>query len=441
MTKQKPFVKRHKELWKFIKFNISVLISSAIDILTYLVLLNVVFKGLNAQPVSDNALFTLLGIKYQGYLYAYLISTTLGYVAAYLMNRKLTFHSNVNPIYSSVLYFLLAVFNILVSSVIGSWFGTFITDRNLSGYLVEIISKFIIINIPTVWTYPLERYIIQIKKTEKKMHTILAVDLDGTLLNSNNAVSEENLSAISALKRKGVAVVPVTGRTLAEIPQELREHKDIAYMVYSNGAGIESREKGRLYYAPIDAGIAQKLFSVLQSYDTFIEIYADGQIFVDQTKFGEDAFAYYNVDAYFIPEMYKSRIPVENFETATAEKLKTTELFDVFFHSHEERQACKAQILQECPQVEITTSMDANLEIMNSCVNKGTGLQKLCSILGFDIKNTVAVGDSRNDLTLFQTVGKGFAVENACDALKAAAQQTICSNDAHVLQYMEKNIL
>lgn len=441
MTKQKPFVKRHKELWKFIKFNISVLISSAIDILTYLVLLNVVFKGLNAQPVSDNALFTLLGIKYQGYLYAYLISTTLGYVAAYLMNRKLTFHSNVNPVYSSVLYFLLAVFNILVSSVIGSWFGTFVTDRNLSGYLVEIVSKFIIINIPTVWTYPIERYIIQIKKTEKKMQTILAVDLDGTLLNSNNAVSEENLAAISALKRKSVAVVPVTGRTLAEIPQELREHKDIAYMVYSNGAGIESRKKGRLYYAPIDTGIAQKLFSVLQSYDTFIEIYADGQVFVDKSKFSADAFAYYNIDAYFIPEMYKSRIPIENFETAAAEKLKTTELFDVFFHSQEERRACREQILKECPQVEITTSMDANLEIMNGCVNKGTGLQKLCSILGFDIKNTVAVGDSRNDLSLFQTVGKGFAMQNACDALKAAAQQTICSNDAHVLQYMEKNIL
>ena len=150
------------ELWKFLKFNICVIVTSALDILSYMLLLYVVFKNQNNTPLPDSALLSLLGIKYKGYLYSYLISTSIGYIAAYLINRKVTFKSNINPLYSSVLYAALAIFNILVSSYLGGIFGTFITAHDMSSPIVEIISKFIIINIPTIWTYPLERYIIQI---------------------------------------------------------------------------------------------------------------------------------------------------------------------------------------------------------------------------------------------------------------------------------------
>ena len=155
------------ELWKFLKFNICVIVTSVLDILSYMLLLYVVFKNQNNTPLPDSALLSLLGIKYKGYLYSYLISTSIGYIAAYLINRKVTFKSNINPLYSSVLYAALAIFNILVSSYLGGIFGTFITAHDMSSPIVEIISKFIIINIPTIWTYPLERYIIQINKNEK----------------------------------------------------------------------------------------------------------------------------------------------------------------------------------------------------------------------------------------------------------------------------------
>ena len=103
----KTFAGKHAELWKFIKFNITVIITSALDICVYMVLLYYVFAPLNTQPLPESELLSFLGIRYKGYLFSYLISTTAGYVAAYIMNRKLTFHSDVNPVYSSVLYFCL----------------------------------------------------------------------------------------------------------------------------------------------------------------------------------------------------------------------------------------------------------------------------------------------------------------------------------------------
>ena len=155
---------KHPELWKFIKFNITVIITSALDIITYLILIYFVFKSQCSVELPQNALLSLLGIRYKGYLFSYLISTGVGYIAAYLINRKITFHSNINPVYSSTLYFVLAIVNILISSWIGGVFGSFMVERGISNPLTEIISKFIIINIPTLWTYPIERYIIQIKK-------------------------------------------------------------------------------------------------------------------------------------------------------------------------------------------------------------------------------------------------------------------------------------
>lgn len=152
------------ELWKFIKFNISVIVTSVLDVVTYLVLIYTVFKSQCNAQLPDSALLSLLGIKYRGYLYAYIISTSVGYIAAYIINRKITFESNVNPLYSSVLYFILALVNILVSSWIGGIFGSVMVGRGINTPLMQIASKFIIINIPTLWTYPLERYVIQIRK-------------------------------------------------------------------------------------------------------------------------------------------------------------------------------------------------------------------------------------------------------------------------------------
>ena len=89
MGKNTAFSEKHPELWKLIKFNISVFVTSALDIISYLFLLYFVLRGINRVPLSDNAILSLLGIKYKGYLFAYLISTSIGYAAAYLINRRI----------------------------------------------------------------------------------------------------------------------------------------------------------------------------------------------------------------------------------------------------------------------------------------------------------------------------------------------------------------
>ena len=84
------WTEKHAEIWKFIKFSIAGGGSSAVELVVHMVLLATVFKPFLDQPITNDAL-NMIGIESKGYLYTYLISTTVGYGIAFILNRKITF--------------------------------------------------------------------------------------------------------------------------------------------------------------------------------------------------------------------------------------------------------------------------------------------------------------------------------------------------------------
>ena len=59
--------------------------------------------------------------------------------------------------------------------------------------------------------------------------------------------------------------------------------------------------------------------------------------------------------------------------------------------------------------------------------------------LGIDMEDTISIGDSDNDIQMTLMAGLGLACENACDSLKKVADKIICTNDEHVIRYVQKN--
>lgn len=267
---------------------------------------------------------------------------------------------------------------------------------------------------------------------------IIATDLDGTLLSSNTTVSRENLEAIKRLYQSGVRTVIATGRTFYEIPPELTACEYIDYIIYSNGAAIYKRGEGLIFSSLISHKDTAGVYKILDSAETFIEFYANGTPVVDKRKWNERGFAYYRIDPAFLPEMRRSRKGVADFSSLIENRDFQVEMFDVFFRNMQERAECLQRIQTLYPQLEITTSMANNLEIMNKGINKGSGLRKLCEAEGMDINEVVALGDSKNDLSMFRAAGHALAVSNACPELKQISNGMICSNDEHIMCYMEK---
>ena len=165
--KSAPKSAKKSELWKFLKFNICVVVTSVLDIVSYMFMLYVVFKSQCNTPLPESALLSLLGIRYKGYLYSYAISATIGYAAAYVMNRKLTFQADNNPVFSTVVYVIMVVGTILFNTWFGAYLGTIIKNNGWDNAVVEMIVKVIVMTVPTLWTYPLNRFVIHRKREIK----------------------------------------------------------------------------------------------------------------------------------------------------------------------------------------------------------------------------------------------------------------------------------
>lgn len=161
----KKFTDKHAEVWKFIKFLIAGGGSSAIELVVHMLLLNFVFNSLTDIAISSPAL-NMIGVKSQGYLYTYLISTTVGYGIAFIINRKITFKADANPTVSMILYVIMVVFTIFANGWIGSAMTSFAQANSLTGNFWDLVIKIIGMAIPTLWTYPCNRFIIHRKKKQ-----------------------------------------------------------------------------------------------------------------------------------------------------------------------------------------------------------------------------------------------------------------------------------
>lgn len=164
MAEQKvKFTQKYAELWKFIKFTLVGFSSTLVELAVFYLLQYVVFKNIAHAPMPDNGFFkflTSIGLaEGLGIFYAYVISTTIGYIIAFILNRKTTFKADSNVVLSTILYIIMVIFTIIATAWIGTKFQAFMVEHNLKA-LGDIITKPLVATLATAWTYPLNRFVI-----------------------------------------------------------------------------------------------------------------------------------------------------------------------------------------------------------------------------------------------------------------------------------------
>ena len=168
-TEKVKFTEKYAELWKFIKFSIVGFSSTLVELGVFYLLQYVVFKNTLTAPMPDNAFFRFVSFTGladgMGYFYAYVISTTIGYIIAFILNRKTTFKADSNVVLSTVLYIIMVIFTIGMTAWLGTQFQMFMASKGLKA-LGDAIGKPIVAALATVWTYPLNRFVIHRHKKE-----------------------------------------------------------------------------------------------------------------------------------------------------------------------------------------------------------------------------------------------------------------------------------
>lgn len=265
-------------------------------------------------------------------------------------------------------------------------------------------------------------------------YKLVASDLDGTLLNSKAEVSKENISAISELAKRGIHFVLSTGRTFAEIPDVLKNSPDIRYSIYSNGAVVYDKVTGKRIFTCIPNELVRNILDTVNRFETHVTVRYEGCAFVDKNFQSDYHFEYYNVcDAHkrVVRDFAVYSDDFHNFSYSA----DNVEDVSVFFRNYEDKIRCK-DIFSKISSLRVVEVDKFNIEILNSEAGKGNALHSLADMLGIEYSETVSIGDSDNDRSSIEAAGLGLAVSNSTEALKKAADEVICSNEEHAVQYV-----
>lgn len=271
-------------------------------------------------------------------------------------------------------------------------------------------------------------------------YKIISSDLDGTLLNNEMKVSEENRLAIREYVDMGGVFVPNSGRSIDEISDEVKNLPGVRYLIGSDGSDIYDKETGEHigHGLPMTREEAAIVFDLLDDYETLRAVHYQGASYLDADRFDRESMAYCNVDEYFAAHFEATARTVGNYE-AFCRGMEEVEMVCAFFHSIEELDECRRRAREAGFQVAETAEF--NIEIFSPRAGKGNALLRLAQHLGVAREETIAIGDSTNDSSMLKAAGLGLAMENACDELKAIADAVVCRNTEHVVPYLLKHYI
>ncbi len=270
-------------------------------------------------------------------------------------------------------------------------------------------------------------------------YKMIASDLDGTLLQEDMSLSAENAAAMSLMAASGVQFVPSSGRTLCEMPAAVLAHESVRYVMYSNGAAIWDKHTDTHTHLCMSRAVSNAVLDIVTQYDCHILVRQGGKSYVDRCQADRQAFIKYRLAPAHCGVIERYATLKDNL-ISFAYTLDTVECYALFFRDDTDMDAC-AQRLSAVNGVAAAPSWPHCIELFSTDAGKGAALKKLCEMTDTPVSQTIAVGDSGNDLSMIRAAGLGLATANACEPLKQAADAVICANTEHIARYILEKYL
>lgn len=267
-------------------------------------------------------------------------------------------------------------------------------------------------------------------------YSIIALDLDGTLTNSEKNITPRTLDALMKAQREGVRLVLASGRPtfgIAALANQLQLADYGGYVLsYNGGRIIDWCEKTVIFSQVVD----QKLVPIL--YD-----FAEKAQLPIVTYLPEAILASKNEGEYLAEEARINGMPVvvaQNFVEEAMQIAGGSTKFlipgepELLIQLESEMKAALSE------QMEVFRSAPFFLELPPKGIDKAQSLQRLLTHLGLERESLMAFGDGFNDLSMIQFAGQGVAMANAVEEVKSIADYVTTSNEedgiAHALEQL-----
>lgn len=275
-------------------------------------------------------------------------------------------------------------------------------------------------------------------------YRLLAVDLDGTLLNSEREIPEENLRAVEAAAREGVVIAVVTGRRFPSVRRYLELLGRETLVVANSGAIIRRGLEGEILrrsLLPLESALRVIDLADEEGMEPVIHdgANAEGHLVLRAAARSLSSMERYlhqtSPPPTWVSSLRISRAPVQIGFTGGVNEIRRFEAALASGLSSSGHRASLART--EYPDEDL-----ALLDVLGVEATKGKALEFLASLLGIDLSSTIAVGDNWNDLEMLETAGLGVIMGNADPELRSRGLADTRTNDESGVAYaIEKYLL
>lgn len=257
-------------------------------------------------------------------------------------------------------------------------------------------------------------------------YRMLVVDVDGTLVNKEGLIAEEDKQAIRRLADSRVMVCLATGRVIDACKSILAELQLNNPHVFFDGALVYLLEGGyTLKSWPVAPELVHETVDFCREHDIYLELFARHTFFAEKTNWSDDIHRkFFHVGPKITSfkgiwdreEILKAEILVHNAEEETK-----SQLFQAHFDSRLRYSVASSPAF---PEVKF-------INILNPAVSKGEAVKTLYMSAGMHQSEVVVIGDGHNDISMLKAAGISVAMGNAFDDVKAAAEYVTADVDNH----------
>ncbi|MFZ4154243.1 HAD family hydrolase [Streptomyces pseudogriseolus] len=248
--------------------------------------------------------------------------------------------------------------------------------------------------------------------------SLIATDLDGTLLRGDDTLSDRSLAALARAERAGVRHLVVTGRPAPRVRSLLDDLGCTGLAVCGQGAQVYDAAAHRMLWSVrLDRELAETALGKIEA-----EV---GEVYAAVDQDGVDGLTLIE-PGYRMPHPTLPAVRVERRDDLWARPISKVLLRHPEL-SDDVLTAAARSVVGSLATV--TMSGPGTVELQPCGVTKATGLALAAEHLGLRPEDTIAFGDMPNDVPMLRWAGHGVAMANAHPELKAVADEVTSSNE------------
>jgi len=250
----------------------------------------------------------------------------------------------------------------------------------------------------------------------KKLIRLIAIDLDGTLLNSSSRISKNNREAIRRSLDGGIKVVLSTGKSIAFVKEIIKDLNLLDPQIVYGGTTIIDKNSKILTALKIPKRSYIEIIKMVRQW---------GKGFAIGTA---DGVLYYEKDHQYLKNIVKTGDPLVKVKDLTVDKIADNALL-LTITVDKDDQFNNFVKLNIGNDIKTRRGGPYYLNVLNKKAGKVFGIKKILELTGIKRNEVMAIGDSENDLGIIKFAATGVAMSNSPTIIKKSADFIVSDND------------